>query len=419
MNVNAVHEIMSNGRVVFVVVTSAPVSLEFQKRRRRRRSNSSSSAKNNNGSSLIRSNNNTTTTRVEEFTHMELFSGIGGMRLALKRSNVLEHYDDLKCVAVDNNAIANEVYRRNFDMERTVMLEGNIESMLEKSLMSLFAKTDLLTMSPPCQPYTRTGKKEHGNDKRSTALAKIIDTFESSSSCVFLPKRILVENVVGFENGKERERLIALLEKNSYFIKEFVGLSPEDIGMPCKRPRYYLIARAFELGPFNEPKTIAIERRNIKEFLSSTADDNEEEHSGSLLLDVKKIEKYWRFFDIVHCGDGSEIVSASTFTSGYAKTVFSGSILLDESGIEFAKRDVKANNAFRLIKRDSEETDEDFAAKVQPHLRYFSPREICRLHGYEDGFNFGELSERKKYKLIGNGISVSIVSNVLKYLFNK
>jgi len=29
------------------------------------------------------------------------------------------------------------------------------------------------------------------------------------------------------------------------------------------------------------------------------------------------------------------------------------------------------------------------------------------------------LSERKKYKLIGNGISVSIVSNVLKYLFNK
>ena len=33
-------------------------------------------------------------------------------------------------------------------------------------------------MSPPCQPYTRKGKKEREKDARSTALAFIIDMFE-------------------------------------------------------------------------------------------------------------------------------------------------------------------------------------------------------------------------------------------------
>ena len=112
---------------------------------------------------------------------------------------------------------------------------------------------EILTLSPPCQPYTRKGKNRREKDARSTALARIIDIFEDAErrrralvleQFAFARKRILLENVVGFELGTERERFIEALKKNEYHVKEFVGLSPETmLGVPVKRPRYYLLAK--------------------------------------------------------------------------------------------------------------------------------------------------------------------------------
>ena len=75
---------------------------------------------------------------------MELFSGIGGMRLALEDANVLwngKNDDDddgaaasaaVHFIAVDNNCNANAVYRANFcpcsSSSSSEVLEGNIES---------------------------------------------------------------------------------------------------------------------------------------------------------------------------------------------------------------------------------------------------------------------------------------------------
>ena len=43
-------------------------------------------------------------------------------------------------------------------------------------------------------------------------------------------------------------------------------------------------------------------------------------------------------------------------------------------------------------------------------LRFFSPREIARIHGIPDSYSFPEvLSEKQLYKLLGNGLNVSVV----------
>ena len=353
-------------------------------------------------------------------TVVELFSGIGGMRLALEDANVLWNGKDdddgaaaaVHFIAVDNNCNANAVYRANFcscssSSSSSEVLEGNIESIDVERL--LYSSCEILTMSPPCQPYTRKGKKERENDARSTALARIIDAFEDAGEEEALPKRILLENVVGFELGTERERFISSLEKHRYHVKEYVGLSPETmLGVPVKRPRYYLLARREKFGSFD-----------INSFESPSVEDIAKYLDGEieigLEIEKKKIEKYWKFFDVVNVASSRNV--ASTFTSGYGKTVFSGSYILFDN-CDIAKRDVHANNAYRLVKDDNYESDEQFAERVSRSMRYFSPRELCRLHGIKEQFVFpSSLSKRQQYKLIGNGISVNVVSKLLEYLF--
>lgn len=56
------------------------------------------------------------------------------------------------------------------------------------------------------------------------------------------PQYILVENVVGFERSDTRATLIATLQAQKYHHQEFV-LSPQALGVPYSRPRYFCLAR--------------------------------------------------------------------------------------------------------------------------------------------------------------------------------
>lgn len=52
-------------------------------------------------------------------------------------------------------------------------------------------------------------------------------------------------------------------------------------------------------------------------------------------------------------------------------------------------------------------------------LRYFTPREVANLHSFPDDFNFPEhISLRQRYALLGNSLSVAVVSPLLRYLFS-
>ena len=54
-------------------------------------------------------------------TAVELFSGIGGMRLALEESKAFKDDDATvaRFIAIDNNVNANDVYKANFQNQKT------------------------------------------------------------------------------------------------------------------------------------------------------------------------------------------------------------------------------------------------------------------------------------------------------------
>ena len=52
-------------------------------------------------------------------------------------------------------------------------------------------------------------------------------------------------------------------------------------------------------------------------------------------------------------------------------------------------------------------------------LRYFSPREIARLHSFPEAFSFPQhVTLRQQYALLGNSVSALVIADLLQYLLH-
>lgn len=51
------------------------------------------------------------------------------------------------------------------------------------------------------------------------------------------------------------------------------------------------------------------------------------------------------------------------------------------------------------------------------NLRFFTPREVCRLMCFPESFSFpNDISDRNKYKVLGNSINIKVVAKLIKTL---
>ncbi|KAL3841496.1 hypothetical protein ACJMK2_019632 [Sinanodonta woodiana] len=173
----------------------------------------------------------------KELRVLELYSGIGGMHFALDNAPVIKE-QNLKykvVLAIDINNVANRIYQHNFP--DTNMSSSGIEGLTVKQLDKL--KIDMILMSPPCQPFTRVGKKMDHEDVRSKSFLHLLNLLPRLSHC---PSYILVENVKGFETSQTRDILLQILKKCDFTYQELL-LTPLQMGIPNARLRYYLIAK--------------------------------------------------------------------------------------------------------------------------------------------------------------------------------
>ena len=260
---------------------------------------------------------------------VELYSGIGATRLALEP---LLNLRDV--VSVDNSDAANAVYASNFPGH--VPKRKNIEHLDLNAFFASDGEDVFLTMSPPCQPYTRRGKRSESEDPRARSFHRIIDSIRSLNHP---PRWIFVENVVGFEKSDTRKCLLEALRARGYGgVREFI-VSPTALGIPYTRERYYLIA-TFRQAGFDAPPPRWLDGYELDEsgdFIDGDARDWERDRStleryvehefdekAELRLRPDTIRKYWKWLDVVT----KDSERCSTFTAGYADTVFGGSVYL-------------------------------------------------------------------------------------------
>ncbi|KAL6441796.1 hypothetical protein ACFW04_002320 [Cataglyphis niger] len=349
---------------------------------------------------------------------LELYSGIGGMHYALRESGVAAKV----VAAIDINPVANAVYYHNFP--ETVLMNRNIESLNAQELNKL--GLDAIFMSPPCQPFTRLGLKKDAFDNRACSLLHILDLIPELK-CL---RYILLENVKGFEVSQMRDKLIDCMGSCGYVYRELI-LSPCQFGIPNSRNRYYLLAKRKNLEFFFKQPSLKNDlpsellkllpkskhamlaekngKINIKSGRMCYTLDNilENIEESKYLLPSKLLQKRAWVLDI----RTSENNGSCCFTKGYGHYAEgTGSVYCP-----FADETIKLK--YSEASNWENNSDKQIQLLSDLKLRFFSPKEVCRLMCFPEDFDFPKhITDRQKYRLLGNSINVHVISRLILLL---
>jgi DNA (cytosine-5)-methyltransferase 1 len=165
-----------------------------------------------------------------KFSYIDLFSGIGGFRLALDSlGGVCKNFSEINKDAID-------MYCTNLKEDIDCNL-GDITKVKE------LPPHDLLTGGVPCQSWSIAGKNLGFDDDRGQLWNDTIYLLAKSK-----PKAFIFENVKGLTDPRNKEALAYILQRireAGYFASYFV-LNSFDFGVPQNRVRVYIIGFAKE-----------------------------------------------------------------------------------------------------------------------------------------------------------------------------
>lgn len=294
---------------------------------------------------------------------IELFCGIGGFAAAAAGTNLQV------VAAIDQDPAALETYRLNFPEHPVKRAD-----LAKISAWDLTAGgVDFWWLSPPCQPYCERGARRDLEDHRARSFLRILELLATMPESR-LPESIALENVHGFVGSQAHARLLERLSLRGYELRELL-LCPTELGIPSRRPRYYMAASLVPLAlpARSTPATSLPLGRYLDRY-----------HAGKeipleLLVDEDLLARFGGGLRILDPGDSA--ANTTCFTSGYGKSITSAGSYLTHSG----------------------------------GVRRFSPEEIARLLHFPEDFRFPDsLSVRQKWHLAGNSLSVVAVAELLK-----
>ncbi|KAI8051267.1 S-adenosyl-L-methionine-dependent methyltransferase [Syncephalis plumigaleata] len=367
---------------------------------------------------------------------IEFYAGIGGMHASLHEAGI----DAEVVLALDVNDVTRTIYQHNFP--GVPMSASLVESVSVKEYDALMA--DIYLMSPPCQPYTRTGKQLGSEDSRAKSFLRIIDMLGEMQHP---PRYLLVENVKGFETSETRQVLVEQLDKLGYVFEEFL-LTPLQFGIPNSRLRYYLVARrrssssddnatssSVLVDPsytiqYTLPGSIAqVDSRHLSQMDMAEAQSldgvrtiEEFMDRDPLVVDApysipsNLLRKHGRQFDIVKASSRR----SCCFTKGYGHHVRgTGSILQMNQQADTTDTFDKAWKMTSTNDNEHNSNDDEVNLELLENLglRYFSEHEIARLMGFPTTFTFPDsITRRQRYRALGNSLNVTVVGALLRHL---
>lgn len=289
---------------------------------------------------------------------LELYAGLGGVAAALAGGRGGRDGHEI-VAAVDQSPLALHAYRHNFPGHPTV--EARVAPLGAERLGAFEA--DLWWASPPCQPFTRRGKRRDLDDPRAATFVALVELVAEVRPAYFA-----MESVEGFRDSRARDLLLGTLGDAGYGDVREVVLCPSEMGWPNRRPRYYLVAgRDGLVEPAYEPAEVP----RLPELVDADA-------GPSLRLGDDVLRRYRHALHVVDADDPDAVTNC--FTAAYGRSpVRSGSYLRQEGVV-----------------------------------RRFSPREVLRLLGFPASYGLPpDLPRDKAWRLAGNSLSLEPVRQVL------
>jgi len=309
------------------------------------------------------------------FTHIELFTGAGGMALGLENAGLRSRL----LVEKDRDCVA--TLRRNWPKKE--IYEGDVADCV---LGEHAGEVDLLAGGFPCQAFSYAGSGRGFGDTRGTLFfefARLVGELR--------PKVVLGENVRGLERhdgGRTLATMVSELRGLGYRVAAKV-LRAQFLGVPQKRERLILLGVRGELDlpllfPAEVGATISV-REALRGVPDSPGFEYPEGKRG--VMELVPEGGNWRHLP----EDVARAYLGASYHSGGGRTGMARRLAWDEPSLTLT------------CHPGQKQTERCHPEQTRP----LTTREYARLQTFPDGWKF-EGGVRSVYRQIGNALPVNL-----------
>jgi DNA (cytosine-5)-methyltransferase 1 len=338
-----------------------------------------------------------------DLKYLDLFSGIGGFRLAMERASTNSNISS-RCLGyseIDKYALL--TYRSNFNTTEEVDLGDITQFDSEPDIKNNIPSFDILFAGFPCQPFSLMGMKKGFEDTRGTLffnIAKIL--------AVKKPPFFILENVRGLKthnDGKTLERILSILSNELGYSVEIKVMNSSDFGVPQVRRRLYI------LGSRNKTVLSELDLPNIswrkKPKYKTTWHLLEKETDDKYYLSEKLLKT------ILAHGSGKY------YSKSEINQLIARPLTASMHKMHRANQDNYYSNDF--IQGEFKDRDILNVPHKKREIRKITPTEAFRLQGFSDSFvknaKANGVSDTQLYRQAGNAITVNVAQSILESLF--
>lgn len=313
--------------------------------------------------------------RVKILKAIDLFSGIGGIRLGLQ------------------NAGFKVIYSNDFDKYCKITFENYFQEPLDTRKIEdvpiddIPRDIDLLAAGFPCQPFSLAGLRHGFNDPRGSLFLEVVKIIAARNPRAFLLEN--VKNLKRHDKGETLQYMLSVLSELGYFIPEPKILNSKFFGVPQNRERIYIVGfrHKKDFDRFSYPEE-NIEIPRLKSILEKGVKEDFYYLSQKYLDGlIKHKERHARKGH----GFGMEILNPE----GISNTLVVGNMGRERNLIKDA-----------------------ITPKNKSGVRKLTIRECARLQGLPENFYFDLVSKTQAYKQLGNTVTVPVIEEIARRIFN-
>ncbi|HRE40671.1 MAG TPA: DNA (cytosine-5-)-methyltransferase [Ignavibacteria bacterium] len=303
------------------------------------------------------------------FTTIDLFAGIGGIRLGFEKNSFITKY------ANDFDIYCKATYDLNF---RDVKLDVKDISRIKSNDLPDF---DLLLAGFPCQPFSVAGyRKGFLDTNRGNLFFEIVRILRNKRPAGFLLEN--VKNLYTHDNGNTYKVIKDNLNDLGYHVKTEILNSMIHGNVMQNRERIFIVGfqNKFESENFKFPLKKKLTQK-FKDVIINEVDEKyyyKDSHPYfNKLNSVVKEENFYQWRRTYVRENKSGV--CPTLTANMGTGGHNVPIIRDEIGV-----------------------------------RKLTPIECLKLQGFPSNYKLPNLPDSKIYKQIGNSVTVSVISEIAK-----
>ncbi len=321
---------------------------------------------------------------------ISLFSGCGGLDLGFERAGF-----DIP-VANEFDKTIWETFKANHP--RTNLIEGDVRQITKADMEPFISgEVDGIIGGPPCQSWSEAGSLKGIEDARGQLFFDYIRILTE-----FKPKFFLAENVSGMLANRHSEavqNILHLFEEAGYDVS-LTLVNAKDYGVAEERKRVFYIGFRKDLGiSFEFPH-------------GSTEDDSKKITLRDIIWDLQETA--------VPSGPKNhhnpEAINNNEYFTGAFSPIFMSRNRVkswDEQAftVQASGRQCQLHpQAPKMVKHGK--NDCRFVEGKEDLYRRMTIREVARVQGFPDDFQFIYEDTNNAYKMIGNAVPVNLAYEI-------